>query len=594
MRSNTIKRGMERAPHRALLRATGQVKDGEWDRPFVAVCNSYVDIVPGHVHLQAFGKVVKDEIRAAGGIPFEFNTIGVDDGIVMGHEGMHYSLPSREVIADSVETMVRAHCFDAVICIPNCDKIVPGMLMGAARANVPTVFISGGPMEAGRDSQGEKIDLISVFEGVGQRAAGTIDDARLLDLEQNACPTCGSCSGMFTANSMNCLCEAIGLALPGNGSILATSPERHALARRAAQHLLRLVRENITFRDIVTADAIDNAVALDVAMGGSTNTVLHVLALANEAEVEYPLARFNEVAERTPHLAKVSPAWDGTRQWHMQDVHAAGGIPALLGELARKPGTLHLDARTVTGETIGQLVDGVRTTNPECIRPIDDPHTARGALAVLFGSLAPLGAVVKVGAVAEHEMTFRGPARVFEGEEAATAAAMAGEICGGDVVIVRQEGPRGGPGMREMLALTSLLKGMPIGNSVALVTDGRFSGGTRGLCIGHVSPEAAEGGPIGLVHEGDMVSIALAARRLDLEVSPAELARRASEWRALPPRFTRGWLARYAAMVTSAHTGAVLAIPERNSAPRAMAPPPANEPALRRSESSTAHAGAAR
>ncbi len=594
MRSNTIKRGMERAPHRALLRATGQVKDGEWDRPFVAVCNSYVDIVPGHVHLQAFGKVVKDEIRAAGGIPFEFNTIGVDDGIVMGHEGMHYSLPSREVIADSVETMVRAHCFDAVICIPNCDKIVPGMLMGAARANVPTVFISGGPMEAGRDSQGKKIDLISVFEAVGQRAAGTIDDARLLDLEQNACPTCGSCSGMFTANSMNCLCEAIGLALPGNGSILATSPERHALARRAAQHLLRLVRENITFRDIVTADAIDNAVALDVAMGGSTNTVLHVLALANEAEVDYPLARFNVVAERTPHLAKVSPAWDGSRQWHMQDVHAAGGIPALLGELARKPGTLHLDARTVTGETIGELVDGVRTTNAECIRPIDNPHTARGALAVLFGSLAPLGAVVKVGAVAEHEMTFRGPARVFEGEEAATAAAMAGEIRAGDVVIVRQEGPRGGPGMREMLALTSLLKGMPIGNSVALVTDGRFSGGTRGLCIGHVSPEAAEGGPIGLVHEGDMVSIALAARRLELEVSPAELARRAGEWRALPPRFTRGWLARYAAMVTSAHTGAVLAVPERNPAPRLTAPPPANEPALRRSESSTAHAGAAR
>ena len=593
MRSNTIKRGMERAPHRALLRATGQVKDGEWDRPFVAVCNSYVDIVPGHVHLQAFGKVVKDEIRAAGGIPFEFNTIGVDDGIVMGHEGMHYSLPSREVIADSVETMVRAHCFDAVICIPNCDKIVPGMLMGAARANVPTVFISGGPMEAGRDSQGEKIDLISVFEGVGQHAAGTIDDARLLDLEQNACPTCGSCSGMFTANSMNCLCEAIGLALPGNGSILATSPDRHALARRAAQHLLRLVRENITFRDIVTADAIDNAVALDVAMGGSTNTVLHVLALANEAEVDYPLARFNEVAERTPHLAKVSPAWDGTRQWHMQDVHAAGGIPALLGELARKPGTLHLEALTVTGETVGQLVDGVRTANPECIRPIDNPHTARGALAVLFGSLAPLGAVVKVGAVAEHEMTFRGPARVFEGEEAATAAAMAGEIRAGDVVIVRQEGPRGGPGMREMLALTSLLKGMPIGNSVALVTDGRFSGGTRGLCIGHVSPEAAEGGPIGLVREGDMVSIALAARRLDLEVAPAELARRASEWRALPPRFTRGWLARYAAMVTSAHTGAVLAVPERNVAPRVVAPP-ANEPALRRSESSAAHAGAAR
>ncbi|MEO8622412.1 MAG: dihydroxy-acid dehydratase [bacterium] len=562
MRSDTIKRGMERAPHRSLLRATGQVQDGEWDRPFVAVCNSYVDIVPGHVHLQAFGKVVKDAIRDAGGIPFEFNTIGVDDGIVMGHSGMHYSLPSREIIADSVETMVRAHCFDAVICIPNCDKIVPGMLMGAARANVPTVFVSGGPMEAGVDSAGKKVDLISVFEGVGQRAAGTIDDARLLDLERNACPTCGSCSGMFTANSMNCLCEAIGLALPGNGSILATSPARHALARRAAEHLMRCVRENVTFRDIVTPHAIDNAVALDVAMGGSTNTVLHVLALAREAEVDYPLARFNEVAERTPHLAKVSPAWDGDRQWHMQDVSAAGGVPAILAELARKPGTLHLDARLVTGQTLGESLEGVTNENPECIRPIDNPHTARGALAVLFGSLAPLGAVIKVGAVSQHEMTFRGPARVFDSEEAATEAAMAGGICAGDVIIVRNEGPRGGPGMREMLSLTSLLKGMPIGESVALITDGRFSGGTRGLCIGHVSPEAAEGGPIGLLHEGDIVEIDLAARRLDVEVSAIEFQRRAREWRALPPKFTRGWLARYAAMVTSAHTGAILAVPE--------------------------------
>jgi dihydroxy-acid dehydratase len=561
MRSDTIKRGMERAPHRSLLRATGQVKDGEWDRPFVAVCNSYVDIVPGHVHLQAFGKIVKDAIRAAGGIPFEFNTIGVDDGIVMGHEGMHYSLPSREIIADSVETMVRAHCFDAVICIPNCDKIVPGMLMGAARANVPTVFVSGGPMEAGTDSQGKRIDLISVFEGVGQRSAGTIDDARLLDLERNACPTCGSCSGMFTANSMNCLCEAIGLALPGNGSILATSPARHALAQRAAEHLMRCVRENITFRDIVTPDAIDNAVALDVAMGGSTNTVLHVLALAREAEVDYPLARFNEVAERTPHLAKVSPAWDGDRQWHMQDVHAAGGIPAILAELARKPGTLHLDAITVTGQTIGESVADVVNENPACIRPIDNPHTQRGALAVLFGSLAPLGAVIKVGAVSQHEMTFRGPARVFDSEESAHAAAIAGDIHAGDVVVVRNEGPRGGPGMREMLALTSLLKGMPIGESVALVTDGRFSGGTRGLCIGHVSPEAAEGGPIGLLQEGDIIAIDLAARQLDVEVSEWELERRATEWQAPAPKFTRGWLARYAAMVTSAHTGAVLAVP---------------------------------
>jgi dihydroxy-acid dehydratase len=435
------------------------------------------------------------------------------------------------------------------------------MLMGAARANVPTVFVSGGPMEAGTDSQGKRIDLITVFEGVGQRSAGTIDDARLLDLERNACPTCGSCSGMFTANSMNCLCEAIGLALPGNGSVLATSPARGALARRAAEHLMRCVRENINFRDIVTPNAIDNAVALDVAMGGSTNTVLHVLALAREAEVDYPLARFNEVAERTPHLAKVSPAWDGDRQWHMQDVHAAGGIPAILAELARKPGTLHLDAKTVTGQTIGESVAGITNENPDCIRRIDNPHTERGALAVLFGSLAPLGAVIKVGAVSQHEMVFRGPARVFDSEEAAHAAAIAGDIHSGDVVVVRNEGPRGGPGMREMLALTSLLKGMPIGESVALVTDGRFSGGTRGLCIGHVSPEAAEGGPIGLIQEGDIIAIDLAARQLDVEVDEWELERRAGEWQAPAPKFTRGWLARYAALVTSAHTGAVLAVP---------------------------------
>jgi len=561
MRSNTIKRGMDRAPHRSLLRATGQVKDGEWDRPFIAVCNSYVDIVPGHVHLQAFGRAVKDAVRAAGGIPFEFNTIGVDDGIVMGHEGMHYSLPSRELIADAVETMVRAHCFDGMICIPNCDKIVPGMLMGAARANVPTVFVSGGPMEAGVDAAGQRIDLVSVFEGVGQRAAGLIDDARLLELERHACPTCGSCSGMFTANSMNCLCEAIGVALPGNGSVLATSADRQALVQQAAGHLMRLVEEGTCFRDIVTADAIDNAVALDVAMGGSTNTVLHVLALAHEAEVEYPLARFSEVAERTPHLVKVSPAWDGPRQWHMQDVHAAGGVPAILGELARTPGILHVDARTVTGATIGELATAHRTADAACIRPIDRPHSDRGALAVLFGSLAPLGAVIKVGAVVQHEMTFRGPARVFDGEEAAKDAVLAGAIQPGAVIVVRHEGPRGGPGMREMLALTSLLKGMPLGESVALITDGRFSGGTRGLCIGHVSPEAADGGPIGLLRDGDIIAIDLAERRLDVELSPPELAARSADREERPPRFTRGWLARYAAMVTSAHTGAVLAVP---------------------------------
>jgi dihydroxy-acid dehydratase len=560
MRSDVIKRGFERAPHRALLRATGQIRsNADLDKPFIAICNSYVDIVPGHVHLQAFGKVVKDAVRDAGGVPFEFNTIGVDDGIVMGHEGMHYSLPSRELIADCVETMARAHCFDGMVCIPNCDKIVPGMLMGAARVNIPTVFVSGGPMAAGVDHAGKKIDLISVFEGVGARAAGTIDDARLEELELNGCPTCGSCSGMFTANSMNCLCEALGIALPGNGSILATSPARLTLARRAAESLMRMVGEDTCFRDIVTPRAIDNAIALDVAMGGSTNTVLHVLALAREAGVDYRLDRFNVVAERAPHLAKISPAWDGDRQWHMQDVHTAGGVPAILKELSRKPGLLALDAPTVTGRTLGENLEGVTNCNPECIRPIDSPHSARGALCVLFGSLAPEGAVVKVGAVEQHEMSFRGPARVFEGEEAAVRAVMEDRIVEGEVVVVRREGPKGGPGMREMLTLTSLLRGMPIGESVALLTDGRFSGGTRGLCIGHISPEADEGGPIGLLRDGDTVSIDLRKRTLDVECPAEELDERRRTFAPSAPKYDRGWLARYARLVTNASQGAVLA-----------------------------------
>jgi len=559
MRSDVIKRGFERAPHRALLRATGQIQsNADLDKPFIAVCNSYVDIVPGHVHLQAFGRAVKEAVREAGGIPFEFNTIGVDDGIVMGHEGMYYSLPSRELIADCVETMAKAHCFDGMICIPNCDKIVPGMLMGAARVNIPTVFVSGGPMAAGVDSTGKKIDLISVFEGVGQHAAGVIDDARLHDLEVNGCPTCGSCSGMFTANSMNCLCEALGIALPGNGSILATSPARLSLAERAAQSLMRMTHDNVCFRDIVTPRAIDNAIALDVAMGGSTNTVLHVLALAREAGLDYQLARFNDVAERVPHLAKISPAWDGNRQWHMQDVHIAGGVPAILKELSLKPGVLDLDAPTVTGRTLGENLEGVTNCNPECIRPIDEPHSERGALSVLFGNLAPDGAVIKVGAVEQHEMRFKGPARVFDGEESAVKAVMERRIVEGEVVVVRREGPKGGPGMREMLTLTSMLKGMPIGASVALLTDGRFSGGTRGLCIGHVSPEADEGGPIGLLRDGDVVSIDLGQRTLDVDCSDAELSKRRGAFMAPPPRYTRGWLARYAKLVTNASQGAVL------------------------------------
>lgn len=559
MRSDTIKLGFERAPHRALLRATGQVRNrADFAKPFIAVCNSYVDIIPGHVHLQELGRVAKEAVREAGGIPFEFNTIGVDDGIVMGHDGMHFSLPSRELIADSVETMARAHCFDGMICIPNCDKIVPGMLMGAARVNIPTIFVSGGPMSAGVDRAGRKIDLISVFEGVGARAAGSIDDARLEELEANGCPTCGSCSGMFTANSMNCLAEALGIALPGNGTLIATSPERLALVRRAAREIVRLVHEDVCFSDIVTVAALDNAVALDVAMGGSTNTVLHLLALARESVLDYPLRRFNDVAERVPHLTKISPAWDGDRQWHVQDVHDAGGVSAILAELATQPGLLELDALTVTGATLGENVSGAVNRNAACIRHIAEPHAPRGALAVLFGNLAPEGAVVKVGAVDQHQMTFQGPARVFENEEAATRAAMTDGIAEGSVIVVRHEGPRGGPGMREMLSLTSLLKGMPLGDRVALVTDGRFSGGTRGLCIGHVSPEAAEGGPIGLLRDGDRVHIDLAGRYLTVELSDSELAARRLAVQAPAPKFRRGWLARYARFVTNASNGAVL------------------------------------
>jgi dihydroxy-acid dehydratase len=560
MRSDTIKRGFERAPHRSLLRATGQIREeADFDKPFIAICNSYVDIIPGHVHLQEFGRVVKQAVREAGGVPFEFNTIGVDDGIVMGHEGMRYSLPSRELIADSVETMTASHCFDAMICIPNCDKITPGMLMGAARVNVPTIFISGGPMRAGQDEQGNKSDLITVFEAVGKRAAGKMSDEQLLKLEQISCPTCGSCSGMFTANSMNCLCEALGIALPGNGTILAVSPERHELARKAATQIMELVRRQVRFRDIVTADAIDNAMALDVAMGGSTNTVLHVLALARETGLDYPVGRFNEVSDRTPHLAKVSPAWDGSRQWHIQDVHEAGGVQAILAELAKRPGVLNLEVPTVTGRTMGENLQHAENRNPECIRPVSNPHSQRGALSVLFGNLAPEGAIIKVGAVDQHEMAFRGPARVFDSEELANNAVINGKIKAGDVIIVRNEGPRGGPGMREMLALTSMVKGIPeLSGSTALLTDGRFSGGTRGLCIGHISPEAAEGGPVGLVRDGDIVNIDLSGRKLEVEVSNEELEARRKEWSAPAPKYQRGWLARYTRLVTNASNGAVL------------------------------------
>ncbi len=552
MRSDQIKRGFERAPHRALLKATG-VADADMHKPFIAIVNSYIDIIPGHVHLQAFGRLVKEAVRAAGGVPFEFNTIGVDDGIAMGHAGMKYSLPSRELIADSVETMLEAHRFDGMVCIPNCDKIVPGMLMAALRVNLPAVFVSGGPMAAGRTPDGQAVDLISVFEGVGAYQAGKIDAQRLKVLEDYACPSCGSCAGMFTANSMNCLMEAIGLALPYNGSALAGTPEREELARQAAGRILDVVERQITPRQIVTVEALDDAFALDMAMGGSTNTVLHTLALANEAGLDYPLTRINAVSARVAHICKVSPAG----KWHMEDVHRAGGVPAILHELERA-GLLNAQRITVSGKTLSESIAAAEVQDREVIRSFENAHSPTGGLAVLFGNLAPNGAVVKAGGVAAGMRRFCGPAVIFESQEEAMAGILGGKVKAGDVVVIRYEGPRGGPGMQEMLSPTSAIMGMGLGEQVALITDGRFSGGTRGACIGHISPEAAAGGPIAALQPGDIVEIDLDERTLNVRLSAEEIQQRLA---VLPPfrsRIESRWLRRYAHFVTSADTGAVL------------------------------------
>lgn len=557
MRSDQIKLGFEHAPHRGLLRATGVVGEHDFHKPFIAVCNSYIDIIPGHVHLQAFGKFVKEAIRAAGGVPFEFNTIGVDDGITMGHIGMKYSLPSRELIADSVETVVEAHRFDGMVCIPNCDKIVPGMLMAALRLDIPTIFVSGGPMAAGRLADGRGVDLISIFEGVGAYKVGKINEHQLLELEQQGCPSCGSCSGMFTANSMNCLMEALGLALPGNGSRLANTEGREELAREAGRMILRLVEADLTPRKIVNVESIDNAFALDMAMGGSTNTVLHTLALAREAGIEYSLERINQVAARTPHLCKVSPAG----QWYMEDVDRAGGISAILKELAHKPGVLNLERPTVTLKTLGENIAEAEVKDAAVIHSIDQPYSEQGGLAILFGNLAPEGAVVKTAAVAPAMQKHTGPARIFNSQEEAAAGILNGKVQPGDVVVIRYEGPRGGPGMQEMLAPTANLMGMGLGESVALITDGRFSGGTRGACVGHVSPEAAAGGPIAALVDGDRIHIDMHARVLHVDLTDEEIAQRLAVLQPRPPRVKSSWLRRYAALVTSANTGAVLAVP---------------------------------
>ncbi|MGG2973883.1 dihydroxy-acid dehydratase [Geobacillus stearothermophilus] len=555
-RSDMIKKGFDRAPHRSLLRAAG-VKEEDFDKPFIAVVNSYIDIIPGHVHLQEFGRIVKEAIREAGGVPFEMNTIGVDDGIAMGHIGMRYSLPSREIIADSIETVISAHWFDGMVCIPNCDKITPGMMMAAMRLNIPTIFVSGGPMKAGVTKDGRKISLSSVFEGVGAYLGGTLDEKGLEELERYGCPTCGSCSGMFTANSMNCLAEALGLALPGNGTILAVDPVRKELVRQSAKQLMYLIEHDIKPRDIVTEKAIDNAFALDMALGGSTNTVLHTLAIANEAGIEYSLERINEVAARVPHLAKLAPASD---IHYIEDLHEAGGVSAVLNELAKKEGTLHLDTLTVTGKTLGENIAGCEVKNYDVIRPIDNPYSETGGLAILFGNLAPDGAVIKTGAVQGGITRHEGPAIVFDSQEEALEGIASGKIKPGHVVVIRYEGPKGGPGMPEMLAPTSQIVGMGLGTKVALVTDGRFSGASRGLSVGHVSPEAAEGGPIAFIQDGDIIEIDTVKRTINVKLSDEELERRKANWKGFEPKVKTGYLARYSKHVTSASTGGIMRI----------------------------------
>ncbi|PKO04986.1 MAG: dihydroxy-acid dehydratase [Chloroflexi bacterium HGW-Chloroflexi-3] len=553
MRSDTIKTGYERAPHRSLLKATG-VKDEDFHKPFIAVANSYIDIIPGHVHLQEFGRLVKETIRAAGGVPFEFNTIGVDDGIAMGHGGMKFSLPSRELIADSVETMLQAHCFDGVIFLTNCDKIVPGMVMGALRVNIPAIFVSGGAMAAGKTPDGKVVDLISVFEGVGAYKAGIIDAHELKTLEDFGCPTCGSCSGLFTANSMNCLLEVLGLALPYNGTILAVDQGRKNLVQQAARRIIELVQADLCPRDLITREALDDAFALDMAMGGSTNTVLHTLAFAHEAHVDYPLERINQIADQVPYICKVSPSG----KWHMEDVQHAGGVPAVLKQVARSGYQLHQARQTVSGASITEIVAASEVKDAEVIRSIENAHSATGGLAILFGNLAPNGAVVKTGGVATAMRKHSGPARIYESQDQALHGILNHEVRAGDVVVIRYEGPAGGPGMQEMLAPTSAIMGMGLGDSVALITDGRFSGGTRGACIGHVSPEAAAGGPIAALQDGDLIEINLDQRSLNVLISEEQIQKRLDQLPEFEVRTNSAWLRRYSRMVSSANRGAVL------------------------------------
>ena len=550
-RSDHMKKGVTRAPHRSLLKADG-LTDEEISRPLVAVINSANEIIPGHIQLRTIADAVKAGVRIAGGTPFEISTIGVCDGIAMGHAGMRYSLASREVIADSVELAVSAHAFDALVLIPNCDKIIPGMLMAAARLDLPTIVISGGPMLAGK-WQGRDVDLDTVFTTVGAVTAGKVTEEALCELENSACPTCGSCAGLFTANSMNCLTEAIGMGLPGNGTVPAVYSERIRLAKEAGMQVMELLKHNITARRIMTRDAIHNAMTLDMAFGGSSNTVLHLTAIAHEAGSVITLADWAEVSAKTPNLVRISPASD----YHMEDLYFAGGIPAIMAELDKR-GLVRRDALTVTGKDVGHTIKHQKGADGTIIRPIEDPYYHEGGLRVLRGSLAPRGAVVKQSAVAPEMRKHAGPARVFDSEEDAVAAILGHKIQPGDVVVIRYEGPKGGPGMREMLTPTSAISGMGLSNSVALITDGRFSGATKGPCIGHVSPEAAEGGPIAFVEEGDVIELDIDSGTLTLDVTDERLGMRARAWVKPEPKVSTGYLARYARFVTSADQGAVL------------------------------------
>jgi dihydroxy-acid dehydratase len=551
MRSDKMKKGLERAPHRSLFKALG-LTDEEIERPMIGIANSANEVIPGHLHLHQISDAVKTGIRIAGGTPLEFFTIGVCDGIVMGHEGMKYSLSSRELIADSIESMGMAYPFDGLVLIPNCDKIIPGMIMAAARLNIPTILISGGPMLAG-EFHGEEIDFITVYESIGKVRTGAMTERTLKEIEDCACPGVGSCAGMFTANSMNCLSEVLGLSLPYNGTIPAVFAERIRLAKRSGIQVMDLVKKDLTPSKILTEKAFENAVTVDMAFGGSTNTSLHLPAIAKEAGIDLPLKTFNKISGKTPHLCNMSPSGPH----HLQDLHHAGGIPALMKELSRG-GLIHQDPLTVTGKPVGESFRGKKILNPEVIRSIERPYHPTGGLAVLFGNLAPKGAVVKQSAVDEAMLKHRGPARVFDSEEEATKIILDKKIKKDEVVVIRYEGPKGGPGMREMLAPTSAIVGIGRDRDVALLTDGRFSGGSRGAAIGHISPEAAEGGPIAVVKNGDQIEIDIPRKKLNLLISNEELKKRLSKWKP-PKRELKGYLKRYAKLVTSANTGAIFA-----------------------------------